>query len=154
MRRYVFLFLSVGVFISFLCASASASKRVFAVREQLDVYEDFKNDKWYATTASILGTCKDVNSPLETSDNVTVLYSIDQKLEQMTKLKKIGQLYFNNGQEVICLDDFAFVPFVEKNVIGENVFLSGWVKPGSTYSLECKEIMILESLKLINNNSY
>ena len=154
MKHILWFFLVPVLVFSFIKpVPLHAAKGDIAVRNELEIYADLKDERWFATSAVIKGECRSVNNPPETSKNVTLLYKLKYNGDKLTALEKIGMLYYDNGEDSICFFDYL-PPFRQKNVNGEEAFVSGYMKNGADFN-KPSEIMIVDSLHLqLVDNGY
>lgn len=152
MKKWVLLSLTF-LLIGSASKEASAAKGDFAVRSERVSTTDFGYEKPFRTTAIIKGSCSKADIPQSDSRNLKWLYKKGADIKDRARIQKLGVLYYNNlGQEIVCFDDLAVIPFVLVNVANEMVDVAGWTASGKEYDLQHDEIIIVESLELIKKN--
>lgn len=150
MRQILYLF-CLAILAVMTCFPAAAAKGDMAVRKELGTFEEANYDEPFRTTAIIAGRCRDANVPASDTRMIYRLYHLEQSNTNKPKLNLVGIVYFNDkGQESVCFDDLAIEPFVEKNVAGELVSITGWITLGRDYGVNQEKIVIVDSMDLLS----
>lgn len=116
---------------------------------------DIQKGRPFSTTAAVSGRCREVDIPSKSFKNKKWMYRLEAGKDGKDNLNKVGLLYLDySGEASVCFDDLGLAPFIEKNVKGEKVSISGYITSSSGYKIDKDvanqaEILLVESIKLI-----
>ena len=120
----------------FFINTASASKKTSEI-----------SDRPFKSMAVISKKCRDVNISFSKPDCVKHMYQKED--DRGSVISEMGILYLDDHENAtVCLDDLTVNPFVEKNVEGKKVSVSGVVTSGKEYGTRHDEILVIDSLEL------
>jgi|GEM_PF-2870939 len=127
------------------------AKGYLSVRGDVGGYADVTHDRPYHVVALVEGRCRDVSLPKADTRNLYYLYRLE-KVEGREKPKSFGVVYTDEGgKEQVCFSDLAVEPFVDKNVVGSMVSITGTITMGRDYNIDKEEIVIVNSAEVIDN---
>ena len=109
-----------------------------------------KENRPFSTIAIVAGRCREVDIPVKSAKNLKWMYRLQSGEKGKDEAYEVGLLFLDrSGTASVCFDERGLAPFVEKNIRGQKVSISGYLILGNIYHLDHNEILLVESIKLL-----